>query len=446
MKTRISLPTLLLLVFTFATHFSFSQIEIYPGPDITPENMVEYLIGPGVYYDNVTFQGANAARGIFSNGSTTNIGIETGIFLTSGAGYNIPGPNTSSSSSSNNGQLGHPLLDSITTATTYDASVLEFDFTPLNDTVKCNFVFGSEEYSEWVFSTFNDVFGFFVNGPKPDSGLYVNYNIALVPGTDTPISINTVNNGIAPAGVPPTGPGTNSEYFVDNTFGTTIEYDGFTTVITLWALVIPDETYHFTIALADVADHIYDSGVLIEGTSFKSLGAADFLSFDFLKEHNPELEFDVIGELINDEVFLEVPPGTNISNLVAHFDVRGVEVFVENDEQEPGVTANDFSQSVNYWLEGYEHKEWTVNVDVVTDIVQHQLQSVKCPNPTVGKIEIKNITGINVKVYNLLGTLLKEYAADLGKSSLEIYDLTEGIYFVQLEKEGQTDVRKIIVN
>ena len=110
---------------------------------------------------------------------------------------------------------GHPLLNFLTTATTYDASVLEFDFVPLNDTVKCRFVFGSEEYSEWVGSTFNDVFGFFVTGPRPDSGLYNNYNIALVPETDIPVSINNVNNGFAPAGVPPAGPGTNEEYFIE---------------------------------------------------------------------------------------------------------------------------------------------------------------------------------------------------------------------------------------
>ena len=68
------------------------------------------------------------------------------------------------------------------------------------------------------------------------------------------------------------------------------------------------------------------------------------------------------------------------------------------------------------------------------------------PKSFVGKIEIGNIEGIHVKVYNLLGTLLKEYSADRGKSNIEIYDIPEGIYFVQLEKEGRNEVRKIIVN
>ncbi|MCD4683657.1 MAG: T9SS type A sorting domain-containing protein, partial [Bacteroidales bacterium] len=233
---------------------------------------------------------------------------------------------------------------------------------------------------------------------------------------------------------------------LDNTGGLTIQYDGFTTVITLWVLVIPDETYHFAVALADVGDHIYDSGVLIEGTSFKSLGPADFLSFNFLMEHNPELSFDIIGEMINDEVHLEIPPGVNITSLIADFEVRGVEVFVDEVLQETGITPNNFTQPVEYFLMGYEHKDWTVIVDVVTDIVHHQLQSVISPNPSVGKIQIENMEGINVKVYGLLGNLMENYPATMGKNIIVIDDLPEGLYLVELEKEGKTEIRKVIVN
>jgi len=43
-----------------------SQIIIEPGPDISPEDMVENILGEGVAYDNVTLQGADAARNSFS--------------------------------------------------------------------------------------------------------------------------------------------------------------------------------------------------------------------------------------------------------------------------------------------------------------------------------------------------------------------------------------------
>ncbi|HPE55057.1 MAG TPA: choice-of-anchor L domain-containing protein, partial [Bacteroidales bacterium] len=122
-----------------------AQIEIQPGPAVTPEDMVENIVGDGIQYDNVTFQGANVSRGIFNNGNTTNLGINSGIFLTSGAGYNVPGPNVSCSAGSSNGTPGHPSLNAITTSTTFDAAVLEFDFIPESDTLRFKYVFGSEE-------------------------------------------------------------------------------------------------------------------------------------------------------------------------------------------------------------------------------------------------------------------------------------------------------------
>jgi len=435
MKTRFSFSILILSCILFFNLNSFSQIEIFPGPDVTPEDMVEHLVGLGVSFDNVTYQGADIASGIFTNGSSTNIGIETGIFLTSGSGYVIPGPNTSSSAGVSNGLGGHPLLNNITTATTYDASVLEFDFLPLNDTVKCRFVFGSEEYYEWVGSTFNDVFGFFVSGPKPDSGFYMDKNIALIPGTEIPITINNVNLDSFP------------EYYVDNTNGATIEYDGFTVVITLWVLVVPDEEYHFVIGVADAGDHIFDSGVLLGGTSFKSLGSPDFLSFNFLMQHNPELSFDITGEIVGNEVYLEIPPDVDLTNLVADFEVRGVEVFVDDLIQEPGISSNDFSDPLVYHLEGYANNDWTILAVIVTDIVQPELHSVVIgPNPANGLITVKNAKEINVKVYNLLGRIVFEQSAYLNNNAIIINALQEGIYFVELEKEEFVEIRKVIVN
>jgi hypothetical protein len=56
---------------------------------------------------------------------------------------------------------------------TFDATVLEFDFVPTFSTVQFQYVFSSEEYSDFSNTSFNDVFAFFVNG----------VNIAVVPGT-----------------------------------------------------------------------------------------------------------------------------------------------------------------------------------------------------------------------------------------------------------------------
>ncbi|MCB2220914.1 MAG: choice-of-anchor L domain-containing protein, partial [Bacteroidetes bacterium] len=265
------LVSFLVITILFSSNLPLSgQINVEPGPGITPEQMVENIVGEGIQYDNVTFQGANISRGIFSNGQTTNLGISSGIFLTSGAGYNIPGPNVATGSTGANGMPGHPSLNAITTSPTYDAAVLEFDFIPESDTLRFKYVFGSEEYNEYVNSSFNDVFGYFVTGPDPMGGMYSDENIALIPGTSTSVKINSVNNGWAPGGVVPTGPCTNCAYFSDNTGGLTLEYDAFTTVLVAFLQVVPCETYHIKIGVADAGDGILDSGVFLEENSFES--------------------------------------------------------------------------------------------------------------------------------------------------------------------------------
>lgn len=204
---------------------SNGQIQI--NCDVTPEQMVDLIVGEGIIYDNVTFSGAAVSRGIFSNGQTTNLNLSGGIFLTSGEAAIIHGPNISPNAGVNNGTPGDVTLNSITPSTTYDASVLEFDFIAKVDTLFVRYVFGSEEYSEDVGSSYNDVFGLFVTGPNPAGSQYSNKNIALVPATtNTAVKVNSINNGYAPPGVVPSGPGTNSEYYADNTGGLTLEYDG----------------------------------------------------------------------------------------------------------------------------------------------------------------------------------------------------------------------------
>ena len=303
---------LITLLLTF--QFSYAQIIINSGPEVTPIDMVESILGDGVLYSNVTFQGADISRGIFSNGDSTNIGIDKGVFLTSGAGYKIPGPNSYTSAGVNNGLGGHPVFY----GPTFDAAVLEFDVVPESDTLKLTYVFGSEEYNEWVGSSFNDVFGLFVTGPNPLGGFYSDKNIAIVPGTaNTYVAINNVNNGYAPGNVVTTGPCNNCEYFIDNTGGLTIQYDGFTTVLTAWLLVDPCEEYHLKLGVADAGDHIYDSGVLIAENSITCP------KIDVEAQLNPpDIINSMIEGFVDADIFIKLPH-VDYSPLTVYFGVGG---------------------------------------------------------------------------------------------------------------------------
>ena len=159
----------------------------------------------------------------------------------------------------------------------FDSCVLQFEFkctggdsyVPI---VSFKYVFGSEEYYEYVDSQFNDVFGFYLNGE----------NIAKLPTTDTGtniVSINNVNynanreyfNGNDPAWG--SAQGSKEDPLDAPTYGIVypkMEADGFTDTMIARGNPKSDAAEWNTIKLAvgDVGDSILDSWVILESASF----------------------------------------------------------------------------------------------------------------------------------------------------------------------------------
>lgn len=256
--------------FLIAVNTANAQLTVAAG---TPAQLVDTLLGTGVTASGITYTGGANCRGTF-NGTLSNIGFSSGVLLTCGNLTNAIGPNNMSGASVGNGLPGDPDLDMIMSPTTsYDATILEFDFVPTSDTLKFNYVFASEEYMEYVSTTpggINDGFGFFISGPGisgPFSGGA--QNIALIPGTALPVTMFNLNLY------------SYSAYYFDNGdgFGTgtapdgaTIQYDGFTVPLTAIAAVQCGQTYHIKLAIGDGGDDILDSGVFLEEGSFSSQG------------------------------------------------------------------------------------------------------------------------------------------------------------------------------
>ncbi len=246
---------------------------------ITVQQLVEdVLLGGGVTVSNITFNGQPASQtniqiGSF-DGSACNVGLPQGITLSSGDIAVAVGPNSESAATLGTpGGPSDPDLDLASNSTTFDRAVLEFDFVPAGDSLRFNYVFGSEEYLEWVSAGFNDVFGFFLSGPGisgPYSGNAA--NIALVPGTSQPVSIDNVNDVANPAFYVDNGVGGDPPYSTDPQY---IQFDGFTVPLTARALVQCGQTYHIKIAIADAGDPILDSSVFLEGGSFSSPNAVE---------------------------------------------------------------------------------------------------------------------------------------------------------------------------
>jgi len=252
----------------FIVFSSLVNAQLITSTAQSPVQLVEnVLVGGGVDISNVVYTGDANAIGSF-NAVNTNLGLNSGIVLTTGtvlAGNDGPhGPNNTGSSGTDNNKPGYAPLTSIANENTENAAILEFDFIPQSDTIRFRYVFGSEEYPEFVDAGFNDVFAFFISGP----GFGGTYNMATIPGTPgTPVTIDNVNDGSNSAFYVNNGDGSQSPQDGSNFY---IQYDGFTSVIEAVAKVSCGETYHLKVAIAVVGDGAYDSGIFLEANSLSS--------------------------------------------------------------------------------------------------------------------------------------------------------------------------------
>ncbi len=266
----------------------FSQISIDQANDLelNAESLVKNVfIGQGVKVELVKFLGTNNALGVFRNG-LNDLGLDRGIVISTGEVETLANSNNddATGSSTSNRTVKDEALAEIAGSALFDVAVIEIQFRPIDDMIGFNFVFGSEEYPEFVCSPFNDVFAFFIDGPNPAGGNYASKNIARIPDpsdptgntfTDFPVTINSVNNGqIGPDTLGNCQkPGESldfSTYFNENKLSRTFTLDGFLDVFRASVAVMPCELYTLKLAIGDGFDDAYDSAVFLEAKSFSS--------------------------------------------------------------------------------------------------------------------------------------------------------------------------------
>lgn len=289
---------IIIITLTFLSFFSQSQLVV--DNSLTAHQLVNNILaGSGVQISNITYAGSPLSIGSF-DGSNSNIGFPSGIILSSGNVEDAIGPNNISNSGENNNEAGDSDLDVTTGNLTHNAAILEFDFIPVSDTIKFNYVFASEEYMEFVNSGMNDGFGFFISGPGIN-GPFINNakNLALIPGTSQFVTIDNVNEDF------------NGQFYFNNEYppGQSIQYDGFTLPFQAVSQVQCGQTYHLKIVIADAGDGVWDSGVFLEAGSLSSTDVDfKFASVDGLTdfyENCTEAEFiftrpsDQVEEVLN---------------------------------------------------------------------------------------------------------------------------------------------------
>lgn len=256
---------------------------------VSPNSDADYLIrevfiGGGCFdVSGVSTIGNANGLGEFDGGGP--LGIDRGVIIACGNVTNSLGPNNQGGAGNSFGEAGDADLSILAGQATFDATGIEFDFAPTVPQITFNYAFASEEYPEYVCAIFNDVFGFFISGPGI-SGAFSNNsnNIAWIPNTTIPVGINSINPGVAgsngnPANCQGKGSLNYSQYYVDNTGGSDLQYDGWTTVLQAVANVEVCGNYHIKLVVADAGDGIFDSAVFLEANSFTAGGLAD-MSFE----------------------------------------------------------------------------------------------------------------------------------------------------------------------
>ena len=345
-----------------ASFFAKGQLHIDDSQLVV--DAVKRLEGEGVIIDNITYSFDLEADTLTSPVGTFLdtigvLGMRTGLLMTNGAAINAVGPNNESDAD----QINYPdvyedddlqslILDE---QVLQDLVIIEFDISVYANQLSFNYVFASEEYPEFL--EFNDVFGFFISGPGIDEP----ENLALVPGTTTPVSVSNINQNV------------NNQYFVSNGTGETpfdnieIQYDGYTTVLRARREVIPCETYHIKLAIADVDDSNLDSGVFLEEGSFNS---KELPHFEVTYQHE---RFNHLIEGCND-AFVNVVRDAQDVGTAADFAIilegsatEGVDfdsipdsVFLSADQISNGFELNTILDSI---ADAYEYIDLTLVSD-----------------------------------------------------------------------------------
>jgi Secretion system C-terminal sorting domain len=429
------------------------------------------LLGGGITASNVTFTGYNNAIGTFSVSGTNNLGMSSGVVMTTGtildndtifgSGFGPQGPNNSPGSSPfigsgvDNGQPGDAYLTTLAGTNTYNAAILEFDFVPQSDSIQLKYVFGTDEYMEWITGGFADVFAFVV------TGVTVNHpatNVGLLPGTNMPVTALNVNLN------------NNTQYYVDNGDGTgtgtapdgpTVQYDGFTVVLTAKDTVTCGQTYHIKLMVADAIDGAVDAGVFLKAGSFTSLPVI-CLSCDSIVSgivsnqqvsFNSSAIFSITSGFPNATFQWQTDIGFGFQNLTNAGQYSGV----NNDSLVvSSATMSNNNQlfrcivSSGGCIDTTNVAQLNVTNNVGLEENSSLLFCTVLPNPTFDKITIRFINNNKqeneLEVYNQIGELIfkQKLLENECFSNIDMINYPSGIYTVRLYNKYSNTIKKFI--
>ena len=262
----------ILFTLFFCSNYLFSQ-QISVDDSVGLQSLIQNNLVDGcVDITNISSQVNGNANGFSSYAyferAGSNFPFANGIMLSTGgaaSGGNSTVTPTLSEGSTTWG-TDTDLEAALGITNTVNATSIEFDFVSISNQFQFNYLLASEEYFGINPCQFSDGFVFLIRVAGTTNPYQ---NIALIPGTSTPVNTNTIHDeifGVCPA--------QNDQYFDGYNIGDT-NYNGRTTVLTASGSILPNVTYHIKLIIADQTDGTFDSAVFIEGDSFRILDLGD---------------------------------------------------------------------------------------------------------------------------------------------------------------------------
>ncbi|AWI26066.1 T9SS type B sorting domain-containing protein [Flavobacterium pallidum] len=240
----------------------------------TAQQLVEDVLvnSPCANVENFTVNGDTFNPGetsyAFFNGNGSSFPFANGIVLSTARANRSPGPNNNLIDEGSPDWAGDTDLEQALNLTTptKNATVLEFDFTPLSNHISFDYIFASEEYHGTATCQYSDGFAFLLR-PADLSEPYT--NLAVIPNTNTPVLVTNIHPQVG-NGTSPGCPAMNESYFGGfNGPDAPINFNGQTAVMTAESAVTPNVKYHIKLVIADFKNIRYDSAIFLGGGSFR---------------------------------------------------------------------------------------------------------------------------------------------------------------------------------
>ena len=252
-------------------HSLYSQVTV-DATTRTPQELVDLLLGNScVEVSNISLSSQQAVAYFNQNGSI--FPFAEGVLLRNGNASFTQGPYTGANMSSSTSSSSDTFLQNLSnsnggSSAIVDVAFLEFDFTPLSNSFSFDFLFASNEYGFYQ-CEFSDVFAFVLTNLANGS----TSNLAVVPATNTPVSVTTIRNSLFNE---PSSPNNNCASVNPSFFGSynvnnpsaAINMRGQTVVMNASAEVIPNTPYRIRLVIGDYDNTGFDSAVFIAAGSF----------------------------------------------------------------------------------------------------------------------------------------------------------------------------------